>query len=293
MGRFGEDAIRVSHKHLQSAYIGLQKSLQQEWALVQRVTSDIGDAFGPVEKYLQDTFMPDLFQDVGDRTLERGVILLIVKHDGLSLPDPTRRPVRTQDTVQLSRAVRVRPGRASPACFTGRRVIALPGDPSPTPSNSAGKNAVAIYSSTGPKASPIPGVTRCTNAHSCWSDFCSPAYVDCGCLRATPANVRTDSAYPYTFCCIHLTSAALSPTNPPRYRLPVTTRIPIPRKYSLALGYIPFGHNQDALGWLQIVPPGRPPQLEVPEVGHDITKLPPRPPVIRIPRLHDAGVGSP
>ena len=29
-------------------------------------------------------------------------------------------------------------------------------------------------------------MTRCTNAHSCWSDFCSPAYADCGCLRATP-----------------------------------------------------------------------------------------------------------
>ena len=29
--------------------------------------------------------------------------------------------------------------------------------------------------STRPKASLMPGVTRCTNAHSCWSDLYSPA----------------------------------------------------------------------------------------------------------------------
>ena len=32
---------RVARKHLQSAYAGLQKSLQQEWAFVQRVTPGI------------------------------------------------------------------------------------------------------------------------------------------------------------------------------------------------------------------------------------------------------------
>ena len=34
----------VSRKHPQSAYAGLQKSLQQEWAFVQRVILGIGDA---------------------------------------------------------------------------------------------------------------------------------------------------------------------------------------------------------------------------------------------------------
>ena len=38
---------RVAHKHLQSAYAGLQKSLQQEWDFVQRVTWVVEDAFGP------------------------------------------------------------------------------------------------------------------------------------------------------------------------------------------------------------------------------------------------------
>ena len=39
----------VACKHPQSAYAGLHKSLQQEWAFVQRVTPGIGDAFGPLE----------------------------------------------------------------------------------------------------------------------------------------------------------------------------------------------------------------------------------------------------
>ena len=40
---------RVSQKHPYSAYDRLQKSLQQEWEFVQRVTPGIGDAFGLVE----------------------------------------------------------------------------------------------------------------------------------------------------------------------------------------------------------------------------------------------------
>ena len=42
----------VAHKHPQSAYAGLKKSLQKEWAFVQRVTPEVGDAFGPVQLYL-------------------------------------------------------------------------------------------------------------------------------------------------------------------------------------------------------------------------------------------------
>ena len=77
----------------------------------------------------------------------------------------TRCPVLTQDACQFSGAVRVGSGRAIPACLTGQRVISLPGAPSPTPSNSAGRNAFVISSSTGLNALLIPGVTRCTNAH--------------------------------------------------------------------------------------------------------------------------------
>ena len=41
---------RVARKHPQSAYAGLQKSLQQEWAFVERVTPGIGNEFGSVEE---------------------------------------------------------------------------------------------------------------------------------------------------------------------------------------------------------------------------------------------------
>ena len=48
-------------KHLQSAYAGLQKSLQQEWAFLQRVTLGIGNAFSPIEKALRENFFLTLF----------------------------------------------------------------------------------------------------------------------------------------------------------------------------------------------------------------------------------------
>ena len=48
----------VAHKHPQSAYAGLQKSLQQELAFVQRVTPGVGEAFGPVEEALREIFVP-------------------------------------------------------------------------------------------------------------------------------------------------------------------------------------------------------------------------------------------
>ena len=60
----------VSCKHPQSAYAGLQKSLQQEWLFVQRVTPGIGDAFSSVEKVLRETFLPELFEGLGEESLE-------------------------------------------------------------------------------------------------------------------------------------------------------------------------------------------------------------------------------
>ena len=52
----------VTRPHPQTSYSGLQKSLQQEWAFVQRVTPDTGIAFQVVEDALQDIFLLDLFQ---------------------------------------------------------------------------------------------------------------------------------------------------------------------------------------------------------------------------------------
>ena len=80
-----ETLTGVSRKHLQSAYTGLQKSLQQEWAFVQMVSPGIGDAFGPVEKELRETFVPAPFKGLGEGTPKQGVTRLPLKQAGLSL----------------------------------------------------------------------------------------------------------------------------------------------------------------------------------------------------------------
>ena len=85
-----ETLSRVSCKHPQSIYAGLQESLQQEWSFVQRVTPGIGDAFGPVEKVLRETFVPALFEGLGEGVPERGVTCLSVKQAVLALPKPTQ-----------------------------------------------------------------------------------------------------------------------------------------------------------------------------------------------------------
>ena len=77
----------VAHKHPQSAYIRLQKLPQQEWAFVQQVNPDIGYAFGTVNKVLQETFLPALFEGLGKGAPGRGVNRLPVKHARLALPE--------------------------------------------------------------------------------------------------------------------------------------------------------------------------------------------------------------
>ena len=86
----------------------------------------------------------------------------------------TRCHLMTQDTVQFSGAASFGYGKASPACFTDRQVTPRSDATSHNTSKITGKNVSHSDLSTGPKASPMPGVTLCTNAHSCWSDFCSP-----------------------------------------------------------------------------------------------------------------------
>ena len=92
----------------------------------------------------------------------------------------TRCPVMTQNAVQFSGEVWDGSGRANPECLTGTLVTPLSGTPSPSYLNNAGTKVSLSSFSTGPKTLQMPGVTRCTNAHSFWSDFSSPAYSDCG-----------------------------------------------------------------------------------------------------------------
>ena len=66
----------------QTAYAGLQKSLQQEWAFLQWVTPGICDAFGPVEEDIATSFLPELFKGVGEKAPGSEINRLPVKQAG-------------------------------------------------------------------------------------------------------------------------------------------------------------------------------------------------------------------
>ena len=83
----------VAENHPQTAYAGLQKSLHQEWAFVQRVTPDIGTAFQPVEDALRGAFLPALFKGSTSQIPVIEFTGLPVKHSGIAIPDPTQTAV--------------------------------------------------------------------------------------------------------------------------------------------------------------------------------------------------------
>ena len=79
----------VALKQPQSAYAGVQKSLQQEWAFMQRLTLGVGDDFDPVEVGLKEIFVPALFQSLREGVPEQGITPLPVKQVGMALSDPS------------------------------------------------------------------------------------------------------------------------------------------------------------------------------------------------------------
>jgi hypothetical protein len=84
------DLASVAKNFPQSAYSGLQKSLQQEWQFVQRVRKDTGMDFLEVERAISQSFLPALFGDAyDDDDPRRRLASLPVKHAGLTLPNPT------------------------------------------------------------------------------------------------------------------------------------------------------------------------------------------------------------
>lgn len=85
------DISDTAHKFPQSAFAGLQKSLQHEWGFVQRVVPDIGPQFWPLEEAITNTFLSALFgKDSFEATdYRRPLTALPVKFSGLSIPDPS------------------------------------------------------------------------------------------------------------------------------------------------------------------------------------------------------------
>ena len=79
----------VVRRHPQTVYAGLQKSLQQEWAFVQRVTPGIGIVFQAVEDEFGDNFLLAIFQGAASQIPRRAITGLPFKQAGIALPDPT------------------------------------------------------------------------------------------------------------------------------------------------------------------------------------------------------------
>ena len=79
----------VLHRHPQTAHTCLQKSLQQEWGFVRRSTQGLRDDFGPVEKALQEEFIPALFLGEDTTIPCRSIAGFMVKRSDIAIPDPT------------------------------------------------------------------------------------------------------------------------------------------------------------------------------------------------------------
>eukprot|EP00978_Attheya_sp_CCMP212_P021242 scaffold61838_cov69-Attheya_sp.AAC.5 len=80
---------KVAPQFPQTAYKGIQKSLQQEWQFGQRVIDGIGGKFSEVEAALSEVFLPALFSEatsIGSHHLWK-ITALPVKVWGLSIPD--------------------------------------------------------------------------------------------------------------------------------------------------------------------------------------------------------------
>jgi hypothetical protein len=84
------DLAVVAKNFPQSAYSGLQKSLQQEWQFVQRVKEGVGEKFTAIEEAISNTFLPALFGDEYDEDDPCWKLACLpVKHAGMAIPDPT------------------------------------------------------------------------------------------------------------------------------------------------------------------------------------------------------------
>ena len=80
---------------------------------MQRVTPGIGDAFRPVEKAPQETFLLALFEGLGEGAPERGVTRLPTKQADMALLDPKLMAPEnsSQDTLSHFSEVRWSSGR--------------------------------------------------------------------------------------------------------------------------------------------------------------------------------------
>ncbi len=77
--------------HPQTAFDGLQKSLQHKWQFIQRVIADISDCFFNIKDAITNIFLPALSygEFPKDCTYQRNLSALPVKFAGMAIPDPS------------------------------------------------------------------------------------------------------------------------------------------------------------------------------------------------------------
>ena len=76
----------VAGNHPQTAYAGLNNSLQQEWYFVQRVTSNIGTEFHTIEDALRNNLLLYLFKWDIYQIPRIAVTGMPVNQSGISVP---------------------------------------------------------------------------------------------------------------------------------------------------------------------------------------------------------------
>ena len=84
-----DDLARAAVKYPQTAYAGLQKSLQQEWQFLQRVTEGIEGAFSGLEEAISGRFLPALLGDKLPEDMRHMIMGLPVKEAGKAISDPS------------------------------------------------------------------------------------------------------------------------------------------------------------------------------------------------------------
>jgi len=82
-----QELSNITKKIPQSAFMAIQKMLQQRWQIVQRVVKGIGGNFEKVADTIKKDFLPVLFDDTFEENDWR-ISLAKVKHTRLALPNP-------------------------------------------------------------------------------------------------------------------------------------------------------------------------------------------------------------
>ena len=110
----GVEALsKIAKNHPQAAYAGMQRSLQQEWQFLQRVTEDLGPTFCGIEERLAKKFIPALFGTELEDPAVRILSTLPVKEAGMAIPNPTKtaRQNYNASTVAVGHLVQAIRGR--------------------------------------------------------------------------------------------------------------------------------------------------------------------------------------